>query len=497
MADLSDSAMKKWSGTPDQIWLSLAGEGTEVKAVVDPETGRFLIRNLVHPPECGSEPGIENIRLTFHYAFSGDLGGGEYRRPVDPLRRAATWSVSPSGDPVRVSSTCPPLRSFTKEELVQSSLDRAVKILTERLTELERLGTRATKEQRSVVLELAETGVYRLSHAIAIHVPADTSLEIRAGRETRPVIRCVTPDECDPRPLWFVLNEGSQVLLDGVTIAATGICVTQVPPAPMADTLVPDGCGSGFDSRIPNPSRFTLRHATIASPECCGCSAGGEEAAEPTLGELVLGREISELCIDHSILGRIRGSASPPALAGDRRCPPLPMRLTVADSIVAGAIGSDDFNLQITGVRIDRSTLLRGLVVKQIDRISNSLVLGEPRVDRATGLVRYSYYEKRADAPTPTLEQCLPQTETSSLAEGDFVSLKYGDPGFARLRRPQPGEERSLVAFARTGADDGGEMGAFHDQFIPHRERSLERRLEEFTPATHKLVIEYISGAPP
>jgi len=497
-ADLSDTALDRLADDKDAreaLWSSPAGSSPQIVAAVDPQTGRFLLRGLVDPPQCSEKPGATDIRVTFHYAFSGDLGGGEYRRPADPLRRAATWSVSPSGDPVRMSSTCSPLRPFTDEESKQSSLDRGIQILEEHLDRLGKLGPRSTAEQRRVVLELAETGVYRLSKAVDLSVPADVSLEIRAGRETRPVIRCVAQDECEPLPLRFVLAEGARVVLDGVTIATSGISVTQASPPAIPGEPEPLGCGRSLDQRIPDPSRFVLQHATIASSECCGCKTGGGGARRPALGDLVVGRGVGELCVDHSVLGEIRVSCPPPALGGDRTCPPLPGRLTILDSIVAGEIGGDRCDPRVTDLRVERSTLLHGFSVQQIDRISNSLILGDAQIDRRTGQVRYSHF--KGTAVMPTLLQCLPGPGAMELSERDFESLTYGAPGFARLRRPRPGEERSVLGLARTGADDGGEMGAFHDQFVPHRERSLERRLDEFTPATHGLVIEYISGAPP
>ena len=50
----------------------------------------------------------------------------------------------------------------------------------------------------------------------------------------------------------------------------------------------------------------------------------------------------------------------------------------------------------------------------------------------------------------------------------------------ARLRaarRPGCAEE------IRRGAEDGSEMGAFHDLFQPQREDNLRARLDEYTPA--------------
>ena len=54
-----------------------------------------------------------------------------------------------------------------------------------------------------------------------------------------------------------------------------------------------------------------------------------------------------------------------------------------------------------------------------------------------------------------------------------FSSLRYGDPSYAQLGRRCAPE-------ISTGADDGSEMGAFHDLFQPQRDRNLQVRLNEY-----------------
>ena len=54
-----------------------------------------------------------------------------------------------------------------------------------------------------------------------------------------------------------------------------------------------------------------------------------------------------------------------------------------------------------------------------------------------------------------------------------FHSLSYGDPDYAQLTRRTPEE-------IRTGAEDGSEMGVFHDLFAPQREENLGIRLDEY-----------------
>ncbi len=57
-----------------------------------------------------------------------------------------------------------------------------------------------------------------------------------------------------------------------------------------------------------------------------------------------------------------------------------------------------------------------------------------------------------------------------------FTSTRYGTPGYAQLAPWCPDE-------IRRGAEDGSEMGAFHDLFQPQREDNLRSRLDEYTPA--------------
>jgi hypothetical protein len=57
-----------------------------------------------------------------------------------------------------------------------------------------------------------------------------------------------------------------------------------------------------------------------------------------------------------------------------------------------------------------------------------------------------------------------------------FTSIRYGTPGYAQLAAGCPEE-------IRRGAEDGSEMGAFHDLFQPQREDGLRQRIDEYIPA--------------
>jgi hypothetical protein len=87
--------------------------------------------------------------------------------------------------------------------------------------------------------------------------------------------------------------------------------------------------------------------------------------------------------------------------------------------------------------------------------------------DRFHGCVRYS----RVASPS-LLPRVHRVVEDVPLA---FVSLDRHNAAHARLAA---GADRRLLA----GAEDGGELGAFHDLQLPLRYEGYRRRLEESTP---------------
>jgi hypothetical protein len=102
---------------------------------------------------------------------------------------------------------------------------------------------------------------------------------------------------------------------------------------------------------------------------------------------------------------------------------------------------------------------------------------------RQVGCVRFSYVPQ--DSRTPRRYRCQPDLALNDVADLSqqaimqaqtqplFTSQRYGDPGYAQLTASCP-------EAIRTGADDGAEMGAFHDLYQPQREANLRTRLDEY-----------------
>jgi hypothetical protein len=99
---------------------------------------------------------------------------------------------------------------------------------------------------------------------------------------------------------------------------------------------------------------------------------------------------------------------------------------------------------------------------------------------KQAGCVRFSFLPPHA--VTPRQFECVEQAPGSP--QPLFFSLRYGDPPYAKLLT-------ATDDTIRRGADDGGEMGAFHFVLAPLRETDLLVRLQEYVPAGLEFGIIY------
>ena len=135
---------------------------------------------------------------------------------------------------------------------------------------------------------------------------------------------------------------------------------------------------------------------------------------------------------------------------------------------------------------LEQCTVVGKLNALAFDLISNSIVLADigdgdtwtapvTAMRRQRGCVRFSYVP--STARVPRRYRCLPEAApTAELASPCFTTLRYGKPAYAQLAA-------SAGASLLTGADDGGQPGAFHHLFQPQRETNLRVRLDEYLRA--------------
>ena len=123
-------------------------------------------------------------------------------------------------------------------------------------------------------------------------------------------------------------------------------------------------------------------------------------------------------------------------------------------------------------VHVDASTIF-GTTDAQTLHASNSILLGKVTVERRQeGCVRFCYLP--FDSESPRRYRCQPEDATQAArVRPRFESVSFGEPAYAQLTGACAPE---IV----TGADDEGEMGAWHFVQAPLRLRNLRVALDEY-----------------
>ncbi|MFB7614940.1 hypothetical protein [Kitasatospora sp. NPDC056181] len=551
---------------------------------VDPVLGRMLFPRR-NPPQ--------RVRVSYHYGFGADLGGGEYRRPMpeppeadthrcraqdltdpDALRHAVLTGQGPAASLVlrHWPGGAPGPGGGTDDELVEA-LDGA--LLDEDLYALARPGrpvpagvprlvanrqyletlwpdwirparwyraVRSAAEFRQALHgwehDRPRYAVIEITGSEVLGVTADLTLEpwqtllVRAAERTRPVLWLADRRADGPDAFAVALSGGSRLILDGLVIGGRAVHLSGAPvdagPEPGDEACndddpqgggpdgdepqggVPNGDDSqggapngdesqGGDDRAPAPgaarhtahgcrppARVVIRHCTLVPGWGPHHVCGPERPAPPSLELAALpGAEVE---ISHSIVGPVRIEAA--ARGG------VPLRLAVNDSILDAthpdleAVGGGGPGVAPAVLEVARTTVLGSLQVHAIEHGENTVFLGEVlAARRSTGCLRFCWVP--TGSRTPRRFHCQPDTALAALGDAPspdlaaaverrlrprFTSVRHPDAGYAQLAPDCPDE-------IRTGADDGSELGAFHDLFLPQRLAALRARAAEYTPA--------------
>ena len=386
----------------------------EGQVVVDPELGR-----VAFPPRHVPKHGI---RVRYQYGFSADLGGGEYDRPLSQPAGAAVYKVG------------------EKEELrhIHNALHRW-----------------REERPRHAVIEITDSRAY--VEPIHVTLEKDQTLQLRAARRKRPVVRLVDRETSDPDALTVHGKPGSGAFtLDGLLVTGRGMRV--------------EG----------DLAALTVRHSTLVP----GWGLHGDcTPHEPAGSSLELTNVHAEFTIERSIVGSILVNQD------EVGTDPVPIRirdsvLDATDRDLDAVVGPDGLTAHAR-LTVQRSTVFGALRVHALELGEDSLFEGLIRVARRQiGCLRFSSYVPGQEARLPRRFHCQPD-----LADPDgtdlgarervrprFRSVRYGSPEYARL-------SNRCAEEIRRGAEDESEMGVFHDLYLSQRAANLLARLDEYTPA--------------
>ena len=406
------------------------GVGRDDRIMIDPETG------LIAVPAAWCCP----LWATYHQACAGNLGGGGYSRPLSPAddlswitydleTSPGEWRPDPS-DSVSIGALDPADRM----RIMHASWEDGIATLAVERTAQLAIGALVTVSVRRTS---GFNGTVEVTSVYPVSVSGSMINSALHSRATQRVIEITSSDEvAHPR---IELTEGQTLVIR----AADG-------QRPKFDRLVVTGRGA----------RLVLEGLLLA--ESVRMEAALEELVIrhctlvplPHEAALDVRASVAHVGIEHAIIGGVRLSRA--------------RTVAVGDSIVTAGTGISAPNATAT---VRRSTLLGGLRVGQLALGQDSIFAGELRVDSEGEGSEARCCALPASTPRLAGEHCCTRERPR------FASRRYAAPAYCQLAHECP---RSI----RTGAEDGGEMGAFHDRYEPQREALLRRRLEEFIPAT-------------
>jgi hypothetical protein len=408
---------------------------------VDPVLGRFAF-SQGHVPK-------KTVRVSYHYGFSADIGGGEYKRSIlDPVSRK-------SGEPkfYRVG----------KDQLFQTITDAIVK-------------WRADNPLDGVI-ELTDSTVY--VERITLTLGDRQTLQLRAASGRRPIVRMLDWQTDLPDALSVTMGRASRFTLDGLLITGRPVLIGGSPGDTSDDPRNPI-CGS----------EVIIRNCTLVPGWGMDCDCQPDRPAGPSL-ELFNVR--ARLRIERSIVGSIQINED------EVKSDPIPV--SICDSILDAidlqkeAIGAPGFAVAHAVLSIRRSTVFGIIDVHAIECADDCIFMGCVNVARRQlGCMRFCYVP--AGCRTPRRYHCQPDLVTQAAIDlfkdpaqqataiaserlrvrPQFTAMRYGLPAYARLALTSAAE-------IRRGAEDAAEMGVFHDLFQPQREANLKARMTEYTPA--------------
>lgn len=452
------------SNLTDWQYLPPAGH-----VAVDPVLGRFAF-----PADFDQVP-RKSVRVSYHYAFSADIGGGEYARGIfDPSPREIE-----APDPTDLTRTIP--------QTVAPTVYR-VGLNQPNIRIGEALNRWRKDKPLDAVIEITDSGVY--VEPITIRVNAGHTLQLRAANGARPIIRLLDWQTDQSDALTVVLCRDSRFTLDGLLVTGRGVQVHGPQRDKPEDPRDPI-CGA----------HLIIRHCTLVPGWGLDCDCVPAYESQPSL-ELFHVR--ANVHIEHSILGPIQIHED------EVKLDPIPVSIsdTILDAISSerealGAPGYDEAHAVLT---IRRCTVFGIVDVHSVCLAENSIFTNCLNVARRQiGCMRFCHVPY--GCRTPRRYHCQPdlaaqaiedQLRADALANGDSAPSDAAveiAKEFERLRvRPQFNETRyGLPAYCqladtcadeiKRGSDDESEMGVFHDLFQPQRESNLAARLDEFTPA--------------
>lgn len=438
------------------------------KVAVDTQLGRIAFPPN-HPPK--------EVFVSYYYAFSADIGGGAYHRPILQPANAQLFQVQKPPHGTTGQTGAGNMANTAGSESTAPTIYHSIKDALAAWEQWKQQNAQLpSPASQHGVIEIVDSGVY--TEQLAIELEEYERLTIRAADRQRPVLRLVDWDDEQPDSFKVTGEYGSRFTLDGLLLTGRPV---------------------QFEGTI---DTVAIRHCTIVPGMSIDSDSNAHHPAAPVL---LLYQKGIKVNIEHSIVGVI--------LIYQDEVREEPVHVNVSDSILdanseqRNVISAPDDEIAYAILNLGRCTVFGQILVHAIDSAENSIFSGQVTVARRQrGCVRFCSIVP--GSRTPRRYECQPDLVDQAVAarlKGQPTSVQQAAQQLERDRvRPRFNSTRygkaTYCQLAQTcapeitrGADDESEMGVFHDLFQPQREINLRARLDDFTPAGMDTGIIYMS----
>lgn len=370
------------------------------------------------------------VRVSFSYGAPADIGGGPYDRRA-ALAAYLEWPWQASVGPGEAYAD------------LSSALDAWADYCNS-----------APAPHKGAIV-IADSGRYTLNGSIIL--AADADLAIVAASGARPAIRILADGDSAQAPIPLTISAAepyAALALDGLLIAAAGVQLFGAINLTLADcSLLPtypgdilppveaSSAGVKLTARrcVLGPLRFSAG-AHVSLSDTVIAAAGAPAVEAPDAG--ATGPDLS--LVRCTLLGGLRAGA-----------------LSAQDSIIDGTLVAESGELRFCYAP-PTAGLNRWRCQPDLARESAGLA-------RANG-------EPGAPSDEQVLDRVRPR----------FTSGDYLNPAYAQLAAEGPPE-------IATGAEDGAELGVYHDLFQPQRMNTLHAVVSGFLPVGAELGVRFIT----
>jgi hypothetical protein len=313
--------------------------------------------------------------------------------------------------------------------------------------------------------------------------PADLG---EAATRLQLAIRQARPDSPDFADARVVAVDDRLVVLAGgaaqVTIGAVGTDPTAArlgllrPSARRVVALLGGPLGTPPTVRPPRPAVTVTVGAVGPTPVALGTPPASPEAARSGLQQAIrdarpepgFGQALVGLVDDRLLVLPGQEDAAVVVGAADDRTTLADLALACARPAVAATAGGE---LPGPPAVIERATIVGRVSVRELTLASNTIFVDPVQSDRRqAGCVRFCFVPD--GSRTPRRFRCQPPPDGAAPGP-EFTSLRYGEAAYGQLGQACP-------PGITCGADDEGELGAFHDLLQPQRVTNLLVSLDEF-----------------